>query len=437
LPVLSVFGLLDLLFTLLVVGLLLNVTANRFPIRVVPAFMRWGWFSVAIYATIRLMTIDAIQQWLRGAFRPTVLSFVIAATVGAIVGILYWAVVSAKVEKAYKQEEPQLAFQVGVLKDPHPNGVMLAEIPWREHYVDIRLDIINGPIQIQNLELVIAIDRRTKEEIAMIQQGKESLLTPTVLIRAMSQLSQIPNVTMIPKGGPIDFLAAPNDRDGKPLGITIPVAGSGGAAGAYRLYCPVLYRDTPLRLVMAGTSLDSPPEDSLPPENVLMYVPGPRRFPRKIEIQGSYDTTGPNAKHYPVQFSQELASPEPAGQVTDERQRRLSDDQKKQLIKILKDTRPDVPVIVRYVQNDLEGSNFAREFLDILKAAGWKTGARPIDAGDRTANGLAVEILRNKPTPVSATILAKALKDVGLTATLRINRDVRKNQVALRVGRAT
>jgi hypothetical protein len=85
--------LLDLLFGLFVISLVVNLTSSRLPIHYVPSVMRWGWFGSAIYVTIRIMSIDSIQQWLRGTFRPSVLSFLVAAILGAAVAIVYWAII--------------------------------------------------------------------------------------------------------------------------------------------------------------------------------------------------------------------------------------------------------------------------------------------------------------------------------------------------------
>ncbi|HEY2962550.1 MAG TPA: hypothetical protein VGJ37_09065 [Pyrinomonadaceae bacterium] len=85
--------LLDLFFGLFVISLVVNLTSSRLPIHYVPSVMRWGWFSSAIYVTIRIMSIDSIQQYLRGTFRPSVLSFLAAATLGAAVAIVYWVII--------------------------------------------------------------------------------------------------------------------------------------------------------------------------------------------------------------------------------------------------------------------------------------------------------------------------------------------------------
>jgi hypothetical protein len=94
--------LLDLFFGLFVISLVVNLTSSRLPIHYVPSVMRWGWFGSAIYVTIRIMALDTIQQWVRGTFRVSVLSFFIAAVIGGLVGVLYWAIIS-KIDSASGQ----------------------------------------------------------------------------------------------------------------------------------------------------------------------------------------------------------------------------------------------------------------------------------------------------------------------------------------------
>lgn len=94
----------------------------------------------------------------------------------------------------------------------------------------------------------------------------------------------------------------------------------------YRLHCSVLYRNTSLNLVLAAVSSDSPPDDPLLPGNGLAYVPGPRRCPRKIEINGTYDTA--EQKHLPVDFSKEFDSRSLGFETEISNQRKLAPAQK-------------------------------------------------------------------------------------------------------------
>ncbi len=113
--------LLDLLFGLFVISLVVNLTSATLPVHYVPRVMRWGWFSSLIYVTIRAMTTDSVQQWLRGTFRPSVASFLVAAILGALVGVVYWAIVSRIGRYAESQQTATTE------QTPPPKTVTVAE----------------------------------------------------------------------------------------------------------------------------------------------------------------------------------------------------------------------------------------------------------------------------------------------------------------------
>jgi hypothetical protein len=73
----------------ILLAILLNVTANRLPERFHDHFLRWGWFSVSLYFTYLIMSIDFIQRRLAAFGGSSLGSYALAGTIGALLGIAY------------------------------------------------------------------------------------------------------------------------------------------------------------------------------------------------------------------------------------------------------------------------------------------------------------------------------------------------------------
>jgi hypothetical protein len=113
-----------------------------------------------------------------------------------------------------------------------------------------------------------------------------------------------------------------------------------------------------------------------------------------------------------------------AGQIIYKRQRRLSDDQKQQLIVMLR--RVEFPPVVRlrFRNIDMETCQFVPDFKDVFNEAGWRTVNEFREADYDTRCGLFVETKWNHVPPTGAHALAEALKEVGLTVTLKTTRNL-------------
>jgi hypothetical protein len=83
----------------------------------------------------------------------------------------------------------------------YPAGVPLAGIVWTDKYVDVRLDLQNGPVDIENVDFLIKFDTN---------------------IAAVGQLTQFPRITAFPPTANVTALGlGGNDASGNP--ITAPM----------------------------------------------------------------------------------------------------------------------------------------------------------------------------------------------------------------------
>jgi hypothetical protein len=228
---------------------LLLASANLFgTILASVAIQKWGadmslpvfvvlWLIPVIGWGLWLWTLPSIRKrWYLLYTYPGMSMFVFMIG-GAVLGLAAWAVAQRVALSAQGSEH--LTFNVHVLKDPHPNGLSFGGISWREHYIDIRLDILNGPVQIQNLELLIVVDRLDETQRAAIQSGADPMSIPNVTIRQVGQLSQIPNVAVIPAIGVTSFDVTPLDEKGQSKGVSSPTRPIEGGFNGFRLHCPV------------------------------------------------------------------------------------------------------------------------------------------------------------------------------------------------------
>ncbi len=176
-------------------------------------------------------------------------------------------------------ELASVEFRSHILSPPpaHQLNTILGGITWREYYADLRLDITNGPIPIQNLDIKIALDN---------DQG----------IAALGQLSDFPAVTIFPAH---DML--PGGRDGQPSAPTgLRIINEDGTVSpddpfkedsvqrAYRIHCDNVFPESTLRFIIASVPLDETKTN----------------LPQSIHIVGSYDTKGLNGlQTHPIEIT--------------------------------------------------------------------------------------------------------------------------------------
>lgn len=109
-----------------------------------------------------------------------------------------------------------------------------------------------------------------------------------------------------------------------------------------------------------------------------------------------------------------LPSPKSSGEIIDARHRRLSQEQKEQLVKILTPHR-DIgassgTVKIRYRVHDYEAMQYAGEFRDALRSIGWHCELQPLDYPAQVPDGLNIAVRgMDQVIPSTAPILADAL----------------------------
>lgn len=133
-----------------------------------------------------------------------------------------------------------------------------------------------------------------------------------------------------------------------------------------------------------------------------------------------------------------MRAPKQAGEIIDERQRRLTEEQKERLVRILsphKDQGPR-PVRIRYRRDDSEAFQFAHDFEDVFRIVGWSFGRQPFDYPMEYPDGLSIAVNWNQIPHPSAQILADALKQIGLTVKIVNTREgLREDEIAFIIGR--
>jgi hypothetical protein len=144
-----------------------------------------------------------------------------------------------------------------------------------------------------------------------------------------------------------------------------------------------------------------------------------------------------------VRAATQSLSPAPAtqdGKIIDERQRRLSEQQKDQLIKILtphsKAGQSSGEVRIRYLFHDNEAATFAGDFREVFSVIGWHHGSERVDYRENVPDGLSIAVKWNEVPPPTARILADALKQIGLNVKMiNTNAILREDDIALILGK--
>lgn len=176
----------------------------------------------------------------------------------------------------------------------------------------------------------------------------------------------------------------------------------------------------------------------------------PRRFPTTINSFGSFETNSPSGiQIHEFKGTDKLTSEpidsasEPTfklGEVIDERSRRLSDEQKRQLAEILSPHQSSGSgsrvVRIRYRVHDREAAQFARDFQEGFSSVGWNAALQPLDIEMQTPDGLSIAVKWNEfAAPRTAQLLADALKQIGFKVRLiNTNMGLREDDIALIIG---
>lgn len=179
-------------------------------------------------------------------------------------------------------QTPSLTFTATLQPEAPYDIPMLAGIAWQKLYVDVRIDLTNGAVPIQNLDCLVGLDTS---------------------IAGVGQLSQFPGVTAFPAGSPPAMWLEGTDLQGNPSSLPIaPSPGMMSAAPVYRVHCTEVFANTVVHLVVASIVVNPIVNGQLPKQ-----LFAPRRSPRVIKIKGKYETrNGASVDNHNVEFSKEF-----------------------------------------------------------------------------------------------------------------------------------
>ena len=199
-------------------------------------------------------------------------------------------------EPRSKEEQPSVTFAAYLQpKQPYPDGTLIGGISWLSHYVDVRLDAANGPVQIKDLDFSVQLDTS---------------------IAGVGQISQFQGVTAFPNSEPPAAWLQGTDNKGQPTSIPIaPTPGLMRSSAVYRVHCSDVFANTVVHFVIASIALNQPTAGGGLPQHLF----APRRAPEAIRLRGSYSTLG--GEVHPVHFSYNFKTepigtlPKPAAQL--------------------------------------------------------------------------------------------------------------------------
>jgi hypothetical protein len=179
-------------------------------------------------------------------------------------------------------QEPSLTLTASLQPEAPYDIPMLAGIALQKDYVDVRVDLINGAISIQNLDLLVGLDTS---------------------IAGIGQLSQFQGVTSFPAGSQPAMWLEGTDLQGNPNSIPIaPTPGMMSAAPVYRVHCSEVFANTIVHLVVASIAVN-PVENGQLPKQLF----APRRPPRMIKVKGKYESrNGASVDNHDVEFYREF-----------------------------------------------------------------------------------------------------------------------------------
>jgi len=165
-----------------------------------------------------------------------------------------------------KQSEPSVSLSAYLQPDEaYLEGTLLAGIVWDKKFVDVRLDIANGSIAVQNLDFLVRLDTS---------------------IAGMGQISQFPEITAFPAQTIPPAWIEGTDSQGNPISIPVTQAtGMAAISPVYRVHCAEIFANTVVHFSIASVALN-------PPENgqIAQQLFAPRRPPRVIMVKGKYES---------------------------------------------------------------------------------------------------------------------------------------------------
>lgn len=146
--------------------------------------------------------------------------------------------------------------------------------------MDVRLDLVNGPTQIKDLDLSVQLDTD---------------------IAVAGQISQFDGVTIFPDKEPPPAWLEGFDANGQPTSVpVVPALGKMRSAPIYRVHCQEILANTVVHFVIASIAFNRPTANGQLPKQLF----APRRAPQEIRVKGRYAVQrGEGAEWYPLEFS--------------------------------------------------------------------------------------------------------------------------------------
>jgi hypothetical protein len=156
--------------------------------------------------------------------------------------------------------EPSLTVDSYIVSPaPYDEGSVFAGMKWYSNNVDVRLDLSNGPTDIENLDFTVQLDTE---------------------IQGMGQITNFPGITMFSDGPHIVQATVLNKKTNKAVATPFPQVS--GLSPAYRVQCPSVLANTAVRFSIASIAVN--------PLKVGGQLFAPRRLPKTITIKGTYET---------------------------------------------------------------------------------------------------------------------------------------------------
>jgi hypothetical protein len=165
--------------------------------------------------------------------------------------------------------------------DPYPDNYTFAGILWLKFYTDVRLDIVNGPAEVKDVDFQIKLDTS---------------------IAGIGQISQFSGISAFPAQDAPQFIVHGKNADGTPVSMPIvPMQGTMRSAPVYRVHCDNLLADTTVHLAIASVAMNP-----LTPQGLPETLFAPRRSPKTIQIKGHYSSV--DGSSHPLELQYELPS---------------------------------------------------------------------------------------------------------------------------------
>lgn len=215
---------------------------------------------------------------------------IIFGIIGVIgVGLTIYSLIPPKIReyvctKDSPKEECPLEIDVYGYRMPHSDGAEIDGIIWKNHYVDVRMSMVNRSFsKIENISFIF---------------NPETHVTKAV------QGSNVPDVNVFPNKGPIREVALGIKCEDGTERIMTPDTSAPYIVPAVNVQCPELLQNGEIKIVTACIALN-PWINGNPPQALV----APRRPPKWVNVYGIYEIIDAGRQkryHFKYQFRPKL-----------------------------------------------------------------------------------------------------------------------------------